>query len=182
MRCWQLQDGSSCGALPLHQGWAIALRRLKHAQRSVNESDSWWVSAGSDGMIKVWAPRELERSLKSSLKRPSAAPLQGRRGQAPLRPHASVSVHARNITSVACREGLILSGSEDGSISLTELTASGELKIRWRAASQALKPVLSVALDLERQRALIGGGRAQILWSAPLSIVPQSKVELRPLL
>lgn len=176
VRCWLIKSGETCGGAPLHDGWAVAIEPISLSSPA---SSAWWVTAGSDGLVKIWSAQQLERALASSLTAPSAAPLQGRRVDDSLKAHQKLRAHNKDITRLVYRDGLILTGSEEGSVSLIEVSSQGALSLRWRHDSDALKPVMSLALDIKRQRALIGGGRGALVWGAPLR--PDASQPLAPL-
>ena len=182
VRCWLIENGRTCGSLPLHKGWLIKLLLAHKSQTSprltkqhdimpseLNVQPQWWLSAGSDGLIKVWSATQINRLLAASLKRAQQTPLQGARTDEPPPAHAQYRAHQKDITRLSYHGSLILSGSEEGSITLLKLSSEGRLSLEWTLPSSPIKPVLSVLIDPRAQRALIGGGsRRGILWSVEL--------------
>lgn len=151
-RCWLISNGSGCGALPLHQGWAVSLLSFQGG----------WLTAGSDGFVRWWSPsfaREIRQAevlnVRSSLAKSAA----------------SFKAHERDITRLDAQGDSVLSGSEEGRLSLLTLQESDvpALQQRWSLQREEMKPIMSVSLDLEHKRALIGGGRAPQLWMVSLT-------------
>ena len=187
-RCWLIESGESCGQLPLHQGWAITLQPVRVIKETVSTTQNkisadhtqsqtnWWLSAGSDGWIKVWSPTQLNTLLDASLKTAQQTPLQGERQGVPPPAHAQYQAHQKDITRLTHHDNLVLSGSEEGSVTLLRLTPKGELKHQWTQVSPQVKPVLSLMIDSKHQRALIGGGAGRgLIWSSPLNPTSQPK-------
>ena len=175
VRCWLIETGGSCGELPLHQGWATSLHPVRSGEAPPNSEPlndvKWWLSAGSDGFIKVWGTAQLNTLLTASLKHVQQTPLQGRRLDEPPSAHALHRAHDKDITRLSYHAGLILSGSEDGSVTLLKLKSSGLLQPQWTVRSPVIKPVLSLIIDQQGKRALIGGGsRAGSIWSVALDL------------
>ena len=143
VRCWLVEDGERCGALPIHDGWATAIK-------SINDA---WVTAGSDGYVKLWS-----KGLRGEL---LSAGNQAQRAQL-ASPVSSVKLHERDITSLALTETSVITGSEGGRVSsasiLTDREAKRLIKREWSFQSDELKPVLSVALDNENGHVIVGGG------------------------
>lgn len=192
VRCWLIKNGRTCGSSPLHTGWLVKLlpahgvqdtpRRMNNRDVTPSESNAqvqWWLSAGSDGLIKVWSTAQLNHLLAHSLKRAQQTPLQGGRADKPPPPHHQYRAHQKDITRLSYHESLILSGSEEGSITLLKLSPEGHLSLEWTLSSSPIKPVLSVLIDPRARRALIGGGaRRGILWS--IALEPPTTLGMAP--
>lgn len=147
-RCWLIKNGDRCGSLPIHDGWATVIKEMKGG----------WVTAGSDGWIKWW-PLEWRTTLTRST-------IQSQNDQLSS-PAVSFLAHKRDITSLDVSGSLVVSGSEEGRVTLLELSSKdGEqvsFKRLWSYQAEELKPVMTVAIDRERAKVLVGGGKRATL-------------------
>ena len=81
------------------------------------------------------------------------------------KPAVQVKAHRRDITRLEAQGDILLSGDEEGRLTLLmfEKKRQGHresvtLKQRWSKQSESFKPVMSIAVDRQKGIALIGGG------------------------
>lgn len=153
-RCWESLTGDQCGAIQLHQAWITVLKSLKHN----------WLSAGSDGLIKIWHTPFSEHGKQA---KPSKDLLI-----------LEYKALEKNITALAISDSFILTGGESGELALhsydlEQLQSQAQsqfqvIKPIWRIQEDHLRPIRSVLIDQEIGIALVAGGSKLSLYSYPL--------------
>ena len=149
-RCWLIDQGEACGAVPLHQGWITG----------VSSFGEMIITGGSDGFIKIWDLHLFEQFNREE---------KDGHSKHLLTAMTSLRAHDGDLTRLVTHQDLVLTGSEDGRVTLSQVTKGSEnkvfLKQRWSRLSPQLKPILSLAFDPDQQRVLVGGGQQAQLWS-----------------
>ena len=136
LRRWRVSDGHMVGGRAAHEGWATALLKLTPPEGL--SAQPRWVTGGADGLVRLW-PFDVSRE------RLEEPPVEGVRG------------HKADLTRLAGEWPWVVSGGEDGQVSLYRLKL-GERGAQLELVSQARAfsgPVMSL---LMRAGCVLAGG------------------------
>ena len=141
MRCWTIDRGDRCGALPIHDGWVTMLRPFSGG----------YLTSGSDGMIKFWSSKSLA-ALTHSESQSSYAVL--------ATPEAQMNTNLKNISTISLIHNLVIIGNDKGTIKLLEYDKDmNHFFTKWQTSLAELAPITSIEMNFKQNTIYIGGGR-----------------------